>query len=161
VIGTWAEDPDGRHYEWMAKYRKSVEDWNLKSDAIRARLHADLDDPVDTDTRSAIAPTRGRGLYPGAIRGIDHKLLSCCRVMRAMMQYADEIVPPRRRATEATLTALVLRDPTRLSRGPGASVGRAGPKRCSGPERPALPPLGPSFSCGHPKAYTGWLWEDH
>ena len=26
VIGTWAEDPDGRHYEWMAKYRKSVED---------------------------------------------------------------------------------------------------------------------------------------
>ena len=58
MIGTWAEDPDARHYEWMAKYRKSVEDWNLKSDAIRARLHADLDDPVDTEREVAADETK-------------------------------------------------------------------------------------------------------
>jgi hypothetical protein len=57
VIGTWAEDSDGRHHEWMPKYRKSVEDWNLKSDAIRARLHADLDDPVDTEREVAADET--------------------------------------------------------------------------------------------------------
>jgi len=58
VIGTWAEDPDGRHQEWMAKYRKSVEDWNLRSDAVRARLHADLDDPVDTEREVAADETK-------------------------------------------------------------------------------------------------------
>jgi hypothetical protein len=60
VVGDrhWAEDPDARHYEWMAKYRKSVEDWNLKSDAIRARLHADLDDPVDTERSRLTRPKK-------------------------------------------------------------------------------------------------------
>ncbi|HEX8665563.1 MAG TPA: hypothetical protein VF744_16210 [Beijerinckiaceae bacterium] len=58
VIGTWAEDHDQRHAEWMAKYRKSIEDWSLKSDAILARLHADLDDPVDTERQISEAELR-------------------------------------------------------------------------------------------------------
>ena len=88
------------------------------------------------------------------------------------MRSADEIVRSSQKGYGATLTSatifLLLRDrhgsAAALGAGrrfPGASVGRAGPKRCSGSERAALPPLGPSFSCGHPKACIGWLWEDH
>jgi hypothetical protein len=45
------------------------------------------------------APSRGRG-YPG----IDHKLPSCCRVMRSMMRSADEIVRSSPKGYGATLT---------------------------------------------------------
>ena len=55
VIDTWAEDRELRHKRWMAKYRDAIEQWNIRYDGTLARLHADLDDPLDTETDIELA----------------------------------------------------------------------------------------------------------
>ena len=67
---------------------------------LRARLSASERLGNDHLEISAGELHREVGGYPG----IDHKLPSCCRVMRAMMQSADEIVRSSPKGYGARLT---------------------------------------------------------
>jgi len=76
----------------------------VTSDLFRAALSARLSasERLGTDHLEISAGELHRevGGYPG----IDHKLPSCCRVMRAMMRPADEIVRSSPKGYGATLT---------------------------------------------------------